>query len=116
MEYGTMTGAEDAVKWLMELPQSETRDRVIQRFIYEADKGVAVPRKFHKGLYGHKYDQYTCGHCGYGLSEPQYKFCPNCGFRCADIGNEYQAKRRAEYEQLVFNFTEGEGWTNQKQF
>ena len=93
-EYGMMIGAKDAIEWLKLLPKSETV------------KGVPVPRKYHKGVYGRRYDTWTCGHCGYGLSEAHYKFCPNCGFAAAGIHNEYQAKKREEFEQLCLTFEE----------
>lgn len=104
--YGEMIGAVDALKWLMSLPEDITRNRVIARFRYECDKGVPVPRKYRPGVYGHKYDTWTCGNCGYGLSEPHYRYCPNCGFAAASRDNAYQAKRRAEFEQMVFDFGE----------
>ena len=105
-DYGMMIGAKDAIEWLKALPKSEKRDRVIARVMYETDKDVPVPRTYHKGVYGRRYDTWTCGHCGYGLSEAHYKFCPNCGFAAAGIHNEYQAKKREEFEQLTLDFTE----------
>ncbi len=37
--------------------------------------------KFHKGKYGKKYDNYTCGNCGAGLKDIVDDFCWSCGFR-----------------------------------
>lgn len=36
--------------------------------------------KFHKGLYGTKYDSYTCGNCGSGI-DVIYDYCPKCGYK-----------------------------------
>lgn len=105
-DYGTMIGPADAINWLVALPENETRNRVIARFRYECDKDVPVPRKYRPGVYGHKYDTWTCGNCGYGLSEAHYKYCPNCGFAAAGIENVYQAKKRQQWEQLKFDFSE----------
>ena len=35
--------------------------------------------KFQPGKYGVKYDRYTCRNCGFGVNEPFYNVCPNCG-------------------------------------
>ena len=35
--------------------------------------------KFQPGKYGAKYDSYTCRNCGFGVNDPTYFVCPNCG-------------------------------------
>ena len=36
--------------------------------------------KYHKGVYGKKYDSHSCGNCGFGVSVI-CDYCPKCGFR-----------------------------------
>jgi rubrerythrin len=81
--YGLMIGCKDALMWVKNLKNvnEEIRDRVVNRMVYEFEKDIEVPPKFHKGKYGSKYDSFTCGQCGFGVSEAYYKFCPNCGYR-----------------------------------
>lgn len=52
----------------------------------DAQKDLALKQmegakpKFHKGKYGKKYDNHTCGNCGHGI-QVHYDYCPKCGFR-----------------------------------
>lgn len=55
-------------------PLSEAQEALAYR-AYQGDRP-----KLHKGIYGHKYDNYTCRHCGAGVAV-NYNFCYNCGFR-----------------------------------
>ncbi len=76
-----MVGCKDAIDWVTTLaPDGEKKERVLKRMKYEFAKDIPVKPKFHPGKYGHKYDNWTCGNCGFGLSEVVYHFCPNCGF------------------------------------
>ena len=77
--YGIMCGEEDALTFLYSLPVSEKRDRTIERVRYRFDQTKPVKPKFHKGHCGKKYDSYTCGHCGHGITVIN-NYCPNCGF------------------------------------
>lgn len=82
--YGTMIGCMDAITWVRNLMgvDKAIQDRVIARMQYEFDKDIPVPPKYHKGLYGRKYDSYTCGNCGTTISRDVCSnFCDNCGFR-----------------------------------
>jgi len=36
--------------------------------------------KFHKGIYGSKFDSHTCGNCGASLYVTN-NYCHNCGYR-----------------------------------
>ena len=36
--------------------------------------------KYHKGVYGKKFDHHTCGACGFGVNVV-YEYCPKCGTR-----------------------------------
>ena len=36
--------------------------------------------KYHKGVYGKKFDHHTCGACGFGINVI-YDYCPKCGTR-----------------------------------
>ena len=115
---GQCVGCNDALEWVQELKDVDTemRDKVWRRMAYEFDKGIPTKPKFHKGQYGHKYDNYTCGHCGVIVHLPIDKFCYNCGSKImqpdpngktADDGfHHYEAVSREKYEQLVFDFEE----------
>ena len=46
---------------------------------------------FHKGRSGKKYDHYTCGNCGFGVTEAYIKYCENCGQRLTDA---YAGRRK----------------------
>ena len=52
--------------------------------------------KFDKGKNGKKYDRYSCGNCGYGVSEAGYKYCPSCGQKITDA---YLGRRKTQAEQ-----------------
>lgn len=39
-----------------------------------------IKPKYHKGMYGRKYDFHTCGACGFGVNVV-YEYCPKCGTR-----------------------------------
>lgn len=80
-----MTGYDDAVEWikglkLVSAKDCEMRDRTVERMRYEADKARVVKPNLNKGLYGKRFDSYTCGHCGRTLVIND-NYCPNCGFR-----------------------------------
>ena len=81
-EYGVMVGCSTAITWVENLKDVDEniKMRVLSRMHYEFDKDIPVPPKFHKGKYGKKYDYYTCGHCGNGISFEVDHFCSNCGF------------------------------------
>lgn len=51
---------------------------------------------FHKGRSGKKYDHYTCGNCGFGVTEAFIKYCENCGQRLTDA---YAGRRKTQEEQ-----------------
>jgi hypothetical protein len=46
---------------------------------YECRKAEPIKPKYHKGIYGKKFDTYSCGNCGAGIAEAHWKYCPNCG-------------------------------------
>ena len=81
-----MVGERDALNFLLNVqvqPQDEEMMcRVAKRVKYRFDQTVPVKPRFRKGIYGKKYDRYTCGHCGYGL-EAGWDYCPNCGYAIA---------------------------------
>lgn len=95
----TMVGCKDALEWLRKLPvkpeEEIMKERVINRAEYEFLKDKPVAPKFHKGVYGKKYDSYTCGQCGFVISCHD-NWCPNCGFRIAD---NYLGRRKTAEEQ-----------------
>ena len=86
--YGLMVGCDTAIKWIEELPESDMRNRVLSRMRYEFDKDNPVKPKYHKGRNGRRYDSYSCGNCGAGITEAHWTYCPNCGFR---IGRKYES-------------------------
>ena len=53
--------------------------------------------KFQKGRSSKKYDSYTCGNCGFGVTEAYIKYCENCGQRITDFSAGYR-KTQAEEE------------------
>lgn len=79
---GLMVGAEEALRILGEhkpdFDKDDLYERAINRFRYLANRVEPVEPKFHKGVYGHKYDSYTCGACGH-TAERWYRFCAGCG-------------------------------------
>jgi len=78
--YGGMVGFDEAVSWVRDhAPEDETKSMVMARLSYERDKAVPVKPKFNPGIYGHKYDSWSCGNCGHGM-DVNCNYCPNCGF------------------------------------
>ena len=106
---GRCVGCTDALKWVESLAvdDAEMKERVLNRMMYEFDKSIPIMATFHKGRYGSQYDHYTCGHCGSGIIEAHWKYCPKCGY---SIGKtERDGERRAKYEQLtIFDAMEDE--------
>ena len=85
-EYGAMVGCETAIMWIENLKgvDEHIQERVLNRVRYEFEKDIPVPVKYMKGKYGRKYDTWSCGHCGHGISETQARagrFCGQCGYR-----------------------------------
>ena len=78
--YGQMISFNQAITWAEGQPDSTVKEYALRRLRYERDRSVPVEPTYHKGIYGRKYDHYTCGHCGAGISEAHWKYCPNCGF------------------------------------
>lgn len=80
---GRCVGAEEALEiFRARMPENrkeaERYECALNRYIYLAERLQSVKPKFHKGMYGKKYDSYTCGECGHTLSVG-YRFCPDCG-------------------------------------
>ena len=84
-EVGTMCGVDDAISHLESLQvlnHDETIERIINRLKYIRDKDTGIKPRFRKGLCGHKYDRYTCGHCGVTIrGDVVDNYCQNCGYR-----------------------------------
>lgn len=80
-----MVSFDVAIQWAQSMPDSADKQHSINRMRYERDKAVPVTPKFHKGIYGHKYDTYTCGNCGTRITEAWWRHCPNCGFAIKKI-------------------------------
>lgn len=77
-----MVGCNEAINWVMSLDipgQADKQDLVVNRMMYEFEKDMGATAKKHKGKY--VADFYTCGNCGASVSEPHWKYCPNCGYR-----------------------------------
>lgn len=64
-----MVSFDAAIQWAQSMPDSADKQHSINRMRYERDKAVPVTPKFHKGMYGHKYDTYTCGNCGFAIKK-----------------------------------------------
>ncbi len=105
-DYGIMVGCQAALTWVENLKNVDgnIKSRVLSRMQYEFDKDIAVPPKFHKGKYGAKYDSWTCGHCGAGLNEAHWKFCPNCSYM---IGKKIRKEQPEMIEISVYADTTG---------
>ena len=104
--YGVMVGCQAALTWVGNLQNVDEniKSRVLSRMQYEFDKDIEVSPKFHKGKYGTKYDTWTCGNCGAGLSEAHWKFCPNCSYK---IGKKIHKDHPDMIEISVFADTTG---------
>lgn len=74
-----MIGCEEAIAWAegLSVDEVDVQERVISRMRYEFEKSIGATVKMHKGRYANRY---TCGNCGAGISEPYWKYCPNCGY------------------------------------
>lgn len=81
--YGQCVGCEYALTWVENLTGVDEiiKERVLNRMRYEFDKDIPVKPKFRKGIYGKKYDNYSCGNCGYGGLQVHEVYCAHCGFR-----------------------------------
>lgn len=89
-----MIGMNDAVDFFAEVAMiiddndievdkifSERYTCAMNRLRYERDKSVGVKKKQVKKVHGAGCLEY-CGNCGFELTiYPQYRFCPNCGYR-----------------------------------
>lgn len=54
--------------------------RMTHRFEYLVDQADPVRPKYHKGIYGKKYDNWTCGNCGCEINHDVVQnYCWNCG-------------------------------------
>lgn len=80
-----MVGKEMALEILTEeiedyIPKEKQHEyeNAVDRVIYEFKKTGKIKPKCHKGKRIHDY--YTCGNCGFTISEINFNFCPNCGF------------------------------------
>ena len=82
---GTMCGIDQAIDYLRDCQPRNSKDdmpgRIINRLRYVRDKDKGVKPKYHKGLYGKKYDSWTCGNCGRVLAHGVVEnYCCNCGY------------------------------------
>lgn len=98
--YGRMHGCEESLDFVRTLPESDKRDWTLRRMEYEFDRERRIKPTFRKGVYGKKYDNYSCGNCGYGGIERHENYCPNCGYA---IGWEikYEPDEETEEEPTV---------------
>lgn len=80
---GMMCGIDQAIEWLQTktMKIEDMPDRIINRLKYIKAKEDGVKPIFHKGVYGKKFDTWTCGNCGAttrdGVGD---NFCRNCGY------------------------------------
>ena len=86
MEIGIMCGIDQAIEYLEgcspRMKGDDMPQRIIHRLQYVQAKDEGVKPKFRKGIYGHKYDNWTCGNCGAqtwdGVGD---EYCRKCGYR-----------------------------------
>lgn len=89
--FGTMMGSHDALRLLAKIEETidlekqdkelrENLQRMNHRFEYLVDQSDPVKPKYHKGIYGKKYDRWTCGNCGCEINHDVVQnYCWNCG-------------------------------------
>ena len=73
-----MVSRKDALAWAERQPDSTVKPMAVKRIRYEFERREPMPAKYHKGIYGHKYDTYTCGACGAEIVVG-YRYCASCG-------------------------------------
>ena len=63
--------------------------------------------KYHKGIYGKKYDTHSCGNCGHGV-DVIYNYCPSCGYRILWDNprclTDYQKDEQKEEQKNIFDY------------
>ena len=59
----------------------EEYEEALNRLRYEVAKGIGAKKKIIKAKCNSYKDFEYCGECGFGVLEPGYKYCPNCGTR-----------------------------------
>lgn len=72
----------------------EKYERALNRFRYEAAKGVGKKKKFIKAVHRGHHDLKYCGHCGAGANEPSWKYCPDCGTRYLE---EFEMEKKEKF-------------------
>lgn len=93
--YGPCVGVDTAIMWVENLTNVDEniKERVLNRMRYEFAKDRPVLPKFRKGVYGRKYDSWSCGNCGYSGIQIHEHYCPNCGFM-VDWNHAQQAEHK----------------------
>jgi ribosomal protein L40E len=79
-----MVGIDEAVEWLeaKTFKADDMPNRIINRLRYVQAKDEGVKPKFHKGMYGKKFDSWTCGNCGAAtLDGVGDNYCRKCGYK-----------------------------------
>lgn len=85
--FGLMISGHDALELLKRIEatlinneEREKIERMNHRFEYLVDQSMPVEVEYHKGIYGKKYDSWTCGNCGCGINYGVIQnYCWNCG-------------------------------------
>ena len=78
MTEGMCCGLDQAIEYLEPKADNDQMFQIVNRLKYIRDKENGVRPRYHKGR--HIKDWYTCGNCGFNISEIGYNFCPNCGY------------------------------------
>lgn len=55
--------------------------------------------KFQKGRSSKEFDSYTCGNCGFGVTQLFYRCCPNCEQKLTDA---FEGRRKTQEEQEMY--------------
>lgn len=78
-QFGPMMSGSDSLRLLARIVKSiesemqyveshEQLERMTHRFEYLVNQADPITPIYHKGIYGRKYDRWTCGNCGNEIS------------------------------------------------
>lgn len=113
---GICMGGLEAVEFLESLPDiipsvaktakfNESYDRAMNRVKYEVAKGIGKPMGITPAVKAWHKDIPKCGHCGAGVSEVVWKYCPNCGTAILERSG-YTSQKYKDAQITIFDWLE----------